>query len=181
MISAEDVASLGAAYTEGKIPVEKVVGIVDKDGNSKYVSVVMGTPVSDIFNAFAIKVNDKDRVIVGGPMTGASIYSLDYPVQADTDAIIIQDSSKVESVSDYPCINCGECVRICPSKIQVNILVRFLEAGEYQEAADMHDLYSCVECGLCSYVCTSKMPVFQYIKLAKYELERAQTAEAANG
>ncbi|MBT3311377.1 MAG: 4Fe-4S dicluster domain-containing protein [Desulfobacterales bacterium] len=173
LISAEAIASLGAAYTEGKIPVKKVVEIVDKDGSKKYVSVTMGTPVSDVFKAFDIKVKDKDRVIVGGPMTGSSIYSVDYPVQADTDAVIIQDGSKVETVSDYPCINCGECVRICPSKIQVNILVRFLEAGEYQEAADAHDLYSCVECGLCSYVCTSKMPVFQYIRLAKYELANA--------
>jgi electron transport complex protein RnfC len=57
------------------------------------------------------------------------------------------------------------------------MLVRFLEAGQYQEAADSYDLYSCIECGLCSYVCVSKIPIFQYIRLAKYELERAKSAE----
>ncbi len=71
-------------------------------------------------------------------------------------------------------------MRTCPAKIQVNLLVRFLEAGQYEEAADNNDLYSCVECGLCSFVCVSMIPIYQYIKLAKYELERAQTAEAAN-
>jgi len=56
------------------------------------------------------------------------------------------------------------------------LLVRFLEAGQYEEAADQYDLYSCIECGLCSYVCVSGMPIFQYIRSAKYELDRANTA-----
>jgi electron transport complex protein RnfC len=60
------------------------------------------------------------------------------------------------------------------------MLVRFLEANQYEEAADSNDLYSCIECGLCSYVCVSKIPIFQYIKLAKYELARAKMSEAAN-
>jgi len=60
------------------------------------------------------------------------------------------------------------------------MLVRFLEAGQYQDAADLYDLRSCVECGLCAFVCPSKIPVFQYIKLAKYELDRLESAEAAN-
>ena len=57
------------------------------------------------------------------------------------------------------------------------MLVRFLEAGQYEEAADNYDLYSCIECGLCSFVCVSKIPIFQYIKLAKYELDRAEASE----
>jgi electron transport complex protein RnfC len=58
------------------------------------------------------------------------------------------------------------------------MLVRFLEAGEYLTAADEYDLYSCLECGLCSLVCESKIPIFQYIRLAKYELAREKAAEA---
>ena len=52
------------------------------------------------------------------------------------------------------------------------MLVRFLEAGQYETAADEYDLYSCVECGLCSFVCVARIPIFQYIRLAKYELAR---------
>jgi len=70
-------------------------------------------------------------------------------------------------------------VRACPAKIQVHMLVRFLEAGQYEEAADNYDLLSCIECGLCSFVCVSRIPIFQYIKLAKYELDRAKASEEA--
>ena len=125
-------------------------------------------------------MDDGDRIIIGGPMTGSAVYSVDYPVQPDTDTILIQKKEDIAFTSDYPCINCGECIRICPASIPINMLVRFLEAGQYEDAATLYDLYSCVECGLCSYVCPSRIPIFQYIKLGKYELDRTYSAEEAN-
>ena len=58
------------------------------------------------------------------------------------------------------------------------MLVRYIEAGHYEESADQYDLHSCIECGLCSFVCVAKIPVFQHIRLAKFELSRMDTAEA---
>ena len=179
-LSAEAVASIGTAFEEGRIPSTKTVTFINKDGVKSLVSAKIGTPIRNIINAFGATLNEKDRLISGGPMTGATLYSEDYPVLADTDAIMLQDRDNIPIVSDYPCINCGECVRACPANVPVNMLVRFLEVGQYEEAADQYDLYSCIECGLCSYVCVSKMPVFHYIKLAKYELGRTTSAEATN-
>jgi len=179
-ISAEAAASIGKAFVEGNIPVYKRFNFINKDGSSSLVSARIGTPIRDILSAFGVTLNEKDRLIIGGPMTGSAVYSEDLPVQPDTDAIMVQHSDNIPMVSDYPCINCGECVRICPANIPVNMLVRFLEAGKYEEAAGEYDLYSCIECGLCSFVCVSKMPIFHYIKLAKYELGRIITAEATN-
>ena len=179
-MTAEAAASIGKAFSDGQIPVNKIVTVVTKDGKQRLVETVIGTPIRDILNAFDISVNEEDRIIFGGPMAGSALYSLDHPVLPDTNGIVVIARSDAAYASDYPCINCGECVRVCPARIQVHMLVRFLEAGQYEEGADSYDLYSCIECGLCSFVCVSKIPIFQYIKLAKYELDRARTAEATD-
>jgi len=180
IVSAEAIASLGNAYLKQEIPTHKMLTIIDKIGTKKLVSAQIGTPIKDIFSTLNIKSEDGDRIIIGGPLTGLSTYTEDHPVCPDTDAVIVQDHSEIPFVSDNACINCGECVRICPATVPVNMLVRFLEVGQYDDAADNYDLFSCIECGLCSYVCTAKIPIFQYIKLAKYELARIKSAEAEN-
>ncbi len=178
--SAEAVASIGKAFKDSRIPLTKTITLITKDEKSILVKARIGAPFSEIFKACQIEVNENDRLIVGGPLTGTAVYSEDHPVQADTDAIMVQDKADVSLATDYPCINCGECVRICPAQIQVHMLVRLLENGMYQEAAEEYDLNSCINCGLCSLVCVSKIPIFQYIRLGQYELVQIEMMEADN-
>ncbi|BBO74988.1 electron transport complex subunit C [Desulfosarcina widdelii] len=174
---AEAVAAIGQAFTEGRLPVEKTVAVIDKSGKKHLARARIGTPVGVLLKRFGVEVNAHDKIVFGGPMTGNAIYSENQPIGPDTDAVMVQDKSVIPFYSDYPCINCGDCISICPANVPVNLLVRFLEVGQYTEGADLYDLYSCIECGLCSYVCPSRIPIYQYIKLAKYELGRITSAE----
>ncbi|MDY6971153.1 MAG: 4Fe-4S dicluster domain-containing protein [Thermodesulfobacteriota bacterium] len=179
-ISAEAVAALAAAFTDGKIPVNKIVTVVKKDHSVVNVRTRIGTHVGGILDALHIETEHGDRLVLGGPMMGNTIYSGDIPISSDTDAVMIQGKDQVISNSDTPCINCGECVRACPADIPINMLVRLLENGLFEEAARDYDLLSCIECGLCSYVCTARIPVFHYIMLGKYEFARSESAEDSN-
>ena len=180
-ISPEAVVALRTAFVEGKLPVTKVLTVIDKDNRLTCIKARIGTPVSDILNALNIDISDGDRLVFGGPMSGQGIYSEDIPILADTDAIMIQDKGQVIPVGNDPCINCGECVRACPAKLPVNMLIRLLENGMYEEAANEYDLLSCVECGLCSYVCEMRIPIFHYIMLGKHELVLTGGLEESNG
>lgn len=179
-LSVEAVAGLGKAFQNHKVPVEKMLTVIKKDGSSVNVRARIGTPAQDILDALHIETRKGDRLIFGGPMTGLSVYSGQTPVLADTDAVMIQDAREEPQFSDTHCVNCGECVRACPAKMPVNMLIRVLENKMYEEAVEAYDLLSCIECGLCSFVCISRIPIFHYVMLGKYEYERMIEAEGSN-
>ncbi len=180
VLNVEAVASLGALYTTGRLPVDKRLTVVAQDLKAHLVKVRMGTTVGTILEHLGIETRDGDRILLGGPMRGRSIYSLDTPVGCDTDAIMVQDREQVSPSSDTHCVNCGKCVRACPVNIPVNMLVRLLENGLYEDAAREYDLQFCIECGLCAYVCIAHIPIFHYIMLGKYEVARSRTAEGTH-
>lgn len=177
VISAENAVAIGEAFATGKIPLTKALSVTGKDGKVTNVKARIGTPIGNILAKCNITLEENDRLLLGGPMMGTATYSKDLPIEPDTDAITVQSESDSAKVSDYPCISCGECVRVCPVKIQVNLLGRFAEYAMYEDAEE-YDLHSCIECGLCAYVCTARRPLLQYIKLAKHELELIKLSEA---
>jgi electron transport complex protein RnfC len=169
--TAEAVSALGAAYNTGRLPLDKLITFLRRDGKKQLVSAPLGTPLQDILDAVNEPLQDQDRLIVGGPMTGYCVYTADYPVLPDMDILIVQDAKAIPEQPDIPCVNCGECIRVCPVRVPVNMLIRYLEAGQFETARDQFALSACIECGFCAYVCESRIPILQHIKLAKYALE----------
>jgi Na+-translocating ferredoxin:NAD+ oxidoreductase subunit C len=180
-MSAEAVASIGEAFDTGRVPTLKTLTVTLRDGLPRMAAAPVGTPVGRILAHFGLSPAEGDRVVLGGPMRGSAVHSLDHPIEPDTDALLVLDAAHAAEVSDYPCVNCGECVRICPARMQINLLVRYLEAQKYEEAEEAYDLQACIECGLCSYVCVARIPIVQHITLAKHELARIRRAEGTNG
>ena len=179
-INAEAVTALARVFNSQEFPINKRLTVINKDSRTFNVRARIGTPVKDILNTLDIETGHGDRLIMGGPMTGNAIYSEEMPILPDTDAIMVQDKDRIMQSSDIHCINCGECIRACPVKIPVNMLIRLLENGMFEEAAEEYDLLSCVECGLCSYVCMARIPILHYIMLGKHELAQLKMLEESS-
>jgi len=169
-VSPEALVSLARTYETGRPVFDKIVTLIDKGGKKYRVKATIGTPISKIFSCFNVQINERDRIIIGGPMRGFATYTVHHPVVPDMDTIIVQDRDVIPELSDNACVNCGECIRVCPANVPVNMLVRYLEANLYEEAANRFDLESCIECGLCGYVCRARIPLYQYICLGKHQL-----------
>jgi electron transport complex protein RnfC len=179
-VSAEAVVALQKAFSEAQVPLHKLMTVIKKDGSTVQARARIGTPVTDVLKVLHIETSQGDRVVLGGPMAGRALLSEEEPIEADTDAIFVQDRSEIVPSSDGHCVNCGECVRVCPANIPVNMLIRYLENDRFEEAAQDLDLLSCIECGLCTYVCILRIPIFQYIMLGKQEIARRGTGGGAH-
>jgi len=131
--------------------------------------VKIGTPIRVILEYAGISVQPGDRVVLGGPFRGNAVYSLDQGVDKDAYGILVVPKDMFSPVTDAPCLNCGECVLKCPSRIMPNIISRMAEFGLFEKTIK-YGIESCLECGLCTYFCTARRPVLQYIRLAKDEL-----------
>jgi len=149
-------------------------------GNVNY-RVKIGTPVRKILQHIGKNVNTADRVILGGPFRGRTVYNLDQGVDQNTYGVLVIPKESYPPVKDTGCLNCGECVLHCPARTLPNMIGRCVEFNLF-EKTQQYGIDACFECGLCGYYCPGRRPLLQYIRLAKKELanqNRKPTPELA--
>lgn len=148
--------------------IERVITIagpgVAKPGN--YLT-PLGTPIR-----FAIEHAGCDpktaSVVLGGPMMGASVSSLDVPITKGVSGILVFTKDQVNGNSKiYPCIHCGACVDVCPMSLNPSRLGMLARKERYEEMETELHLVDCFECGCCSYICPSHIPLVQYFRISK--------------
>ena len=166
-ISIEALLNLKKAFDEGKVPVQKLVMYADEYQSKRFLNVRVGMPVEAIFNKLRIILKDSAQIVFNGFVNGFCAPYIDFPINKNISSLYMIEVDKISNNSNYACMNCGDCIRICPANISCNILVKLLEAGEYQRAENEFHLFSCFECGLCALVCPAKIPILQHINLAK--------------
>jgi len=174
VISVEKLLAMAYLLRDGIPQINKVLTVAGKGMPSpRVLKVRVGTLVSDILSHCEVVLEDNDRLIIGGTMRGTAYFSPDYPITEHSDAVIAQDATEIIEATDNPCINCGECVRICPVYLQPHLLGRYSEFGLFSETKK-YDIDVCIECGLCAYVCTARRPILQYIQFAKDMLRKEE-------
>lgn len=173
LINAETAMAACRAVREGLPVLEKTLTVGQDGGNAVVVRVPLGIAFSQVLEHEGLRAEDGDRLFTGGPLTGVAQFDAEGSVTKGTDGLFLQKGKGVRCYEDVACIGCGQCIKVCPMKIPVNMMTRNCEFGRIQEAVD-YDLDSCIECGLCAYVCTSRRPLLQYIQFAKKEQHKAE-------
>lgn len=132
--------------------------------------VPIGTPMRHVLEWAGAPDVTAREIILGGPMMGQAVASLDVPVTKGVSGILVFDGRHVESEENRkakPCIKCGECVRACPMGLNPSMLGMLAAKAEYDAMGSDYHLGDCFECGCCTFVCPSNIPLVQQFRVAK--------------
>ncbi|MDT8851289.1 electron transport complex subunit RsxC [Pantoea dispersa] len=143
----------------------------------------LGTPVSHLLQQVGFTPGARQMVIMGGPLMGFTLPSLNVPVVKITNCILAPSASEMgQPLEEQSCIRCSACADACPAKLLPQQLYWYSQGGDHDKAR-AHHIDDCIECGACAYVCPSNIPLVQYYRQEKAELraidlEAKRTAEA---
>ena len=137
----------------------------------------LGTPISHLLHQVGFRPAPQQMVIMGGPLMGFTLPSLDVPVVKITNCILAPSSQEMgNNDEEQSCIRCSACADACPAKLLPQQLYWYSQGGDHDKAR-AHHIDDCIECGACAYVCPSNIPLVQYYRQEKAEL-RAIDLEA---
>lgn len=173
----QNVSTAKAVYDAvvfGKPLFEKVVTIAGKGiGRPANLLVKVGTKLKDIVDYLGGLQPGLAKIILGGPMMGFAVSSLEVPVTKTTSAVLFLTKDEVDTRPHSQCIRCGWCLEACPMGLEPKEIAIHVEAGR-AEATEPFGVFECFECGSCAYVCPAKRPLVQFIRLAKMKAKRPQ-------
>jgi electron transport complex protein RnfC len=172
------------AIVDGEPITERVVTLTgDAIAQPRNVWGRLGTPVSHLLRQVGFQPGPRQMVIMGGPLMGFTLPSLDVPVVKITNCILAPAASEMAAPQEeQSCIRCSACADACPAKLLPQQLYWYSQGGDHEKAR-AHNIDDCIECGACAYVCPSNIPLVQYYRQEKAELraidlEAKRTAEA---
>lgn len=134
--------------------------------NPQNYNVRIGTSYAKLLEASGGLKNEVEKMISGGPMMGAALYSLEVPITKVSSALTCFTKDEVAKDEASSCIRCARCIQVCPAKV---LPQKMMEAAKNfdEEAFEKLNGIECCECGCCTYVCPSKIKLTQLFKQTK--------------
>ncbi|MBQ7579291.1 MAG: 4Fe-4S dicluster domain-containing protein [Clostridia bacterium] len=140
--------------------------------NAGVVDVLNGTKALDIFSEFKIKNKEKfSSFALGGAMAGIAQVSFEAELPISQTSLV---SFEDKIYSELPCINCGKCTKVCPTRLEPMALDTYAEEKDFGRAKKC-GAEACINCGLCSYVCPAKRNLAQRISDMKDNIIMGRT------
>ena len=127
--------------------------------------VPIGMSVRDIIDAAGGLTKEPKKIIMGGPMMGRTLTSIDCPIIKANNAILCLDDEAILP-EETPCIRCGRCVRVCP----LGLMPYALDSASRDHdvvALDELAVMNCMECGSCAFTCPAHRRIVASIREGK--------------
>lgn len=161
------VAFLGE-YLETGMPLVSRTLTIDGSAitNPKNVTAPLGATFQSVVDFCGGFKEPPAKMLMGGPMMGIALFSAEYPIVKNNNAMLAFGEEQAKVYQETACIRCGRCLRACPmSLMPAAIETAYKLKKEDQLRALKVNL--CIECGCCSYVCPAKRHLVVTNKMAK--------------
>lgn len=176
------VLAVKEAIIDGKPLTERVITVTgDNFKHQGNVRVRLGTSVRFILSNFGLNPEYHQRVILGGPMMGFTLPTIDVPITKAASCVLAPSSKQIPKLKQQTnCIRCGRCARVCPSRLVPYQMYSQSKASNHA-AAQKCGIKDCTLCGACAYVCPSFIPLtaqFRYEKAVEKHIYEAEKRNA---
>ena len=166
----DTVAAIARAVVKNQPLTSRIVTLGgDALKNPMNYRVRIGTPFSYVIEQSGGTVCQIAKLLMGGPMMGLAVPSVDVPVIKGTSGILALSEKLAHLQKETACIRCAKCVYVCPMKLQPNLLDKLSRSNDL-DGLEKHNISDCIECGSCAFICPSKRRQVQQIKIAKIKL-----------
>lgn len=167
-------ASIARAVLKG-IPLIKRIITVSGDcvSEPQNLRVPIGTSFSHLVEVCGGTTAEVVKVVMGGPMMGMSISSLETPVLKGSSGLLLFSEEMAPARKMGTCLRCGKCVTACPINLLPNAIKTAVDADDMEKLGKLN-VMDCIQCGICTYVCPAEQNPLRFIRTAKTKLRGAK-------
>ncbi|MCH5272630.1 MAG: electron transport complex subunit RsxC [Lachnospiraceae bacterium] len=160
----DTVISVYMAVAESTPLIRRIITVTgDAVTDPRNFSVRTGTNYTELIEAAGGFKATPEKVVSGGPMMGLALFDLNIPVTKTSSALLAMAKDEAAAMPVSPCIRCGRCVSVCPSRLVPQRMMEYAENFDNEGFIGL-DGMECYECGTCTYVCPAGRRLTQSFK-----------------